>query len=62
MLTGEDAQILEGLLLEIMCTLGIIWSLGLQNDNQPYPALVLKQNIMVLLMLLLNLVGFENYC
>jgi hypothetical protein len=36
--------------------------IGLQNDNQPYPALVLKQNIVVLLMLLLNLVGFETSC
>jgi hypothetical protein len=56
-----DAQILDALRLDIVSILGIIWSLGLQNDNQPYPALVLKPNIVVLPMLLLNLAGFETY-
>jgi len=61
MLIGEGAQIREDLYLDIVYTLEIIWSLGLQNDNQFYPALVLKQSIEVLLMLLLNLDGFETY-
>jgi len=57
----ECAQILEDLHLDIVFTLEIIWSLGMQNNNQLYPALVLNQNIMVLPMFLLNLAGFKIY-
>jgi hypothetical protein len=62
MLTGEVVQTQEDPRPNSVSILGIIWSIGLQNDNQLYLALVLKQSIVVLLMLLLNHVGFKTYC
>ncbi|MCI52619.1 hypothetical protein A2U01_0073865 [Trifolium medium] len=61
MLIGEDALILDGLLLVTVCSLEIIYFHGRPKGNPPYLVLVLKPNIVGLPMWCLNPAGYEIF-